>query len=74
MAMEEESSVLSRAEGKYEARYNRFILHSKNYVQQYNQVYLERLGQMKDHLRLAINEFLFLYARIITYASKTEKE
>lgn len=42
---------ITRAEAKYEPRYSRFLLHAKNYVQQYNQIYLHRMEQMKGHLK-----------------------
>jgi hypothetical protein len=47
----DEGRVYPRATTSYEARYDRFILHSKNYHQQYNQIYINRLNLMKSHMR-----------------------
>jgi hypothetical protein len=42
---------IERVNANYTPTYQRFILSSKNFVQQYNQVYLHRLEQMREHLR-----------------------
>jgi DNA polymerase delta subunit 2 len=40
-----------RCSAEYEPRYTKFLLPSKNYVVQYNQVYLQRLSQHRATLR-----------------------
>jgi hypothetical protein len=37
--------------GQYEPQFQPFLLHTKNYVVQYNQLYLQRLNLMKPHMR-----------------------
>ncbi len=48
--MASEGSSHSRAKATYEPRFERFILNTKNYVRQYNQIYILRLQQMREHL------------------------
>jgi hypothetical protein len=50
--LKEFSPRFERAEVVYNSvNSNRFLLPSKNYVQQYNQVYLRRLAEMRVILR-----------------------
>ena len=42
---------MERVQASYQPDYDRFLLHSKNYVVQYNRTYLQRFNQMKEHLR-----------------------
>lgn len=45
---------MERIQAQYQPDYDRFLLHSKNYVVQYNQTYLQRFNQMKQRLKLQI--------------------
>lgn len=45
---------MERIQAQYHPDYDRFLLHSKNYVVQYNQTYLQRFNQMKQRLKLQI--------------------
>lgn len=45
---------MERVQASYQPDYDRFLLHSKNYVVQYNRTYLQRFNQMKEHLRAQV--------------------
>eukprot|EP01039_Chlorochromonas_danica_P007283 gene7283-8060_t len=47
----DEAVSYPRQEASYKACYERFVINTKNYIQQYNQIYIQRFLQMKDHLR-----------------------
>ena len=48
---------LERSTSDYRPRYSRFLLQTKNYVVQYNHVYLTRLAQIRPTLRLRAQTF-----------------
>eukprot|EP01033_Poteriospumella_lacustris_P003941 gene3941-2802_t len=45
-----EGPSVPRVIGQYEPSYQEFLLHTKNYVVQYNQLYLTRLVLMREHM------------------------
>lgn len=45
-----EGPSVPRVLGHYEPCYQDFLLHTKNYVVQYNQLYLTRLTLMREHM------------------------
>ena len=51
MAEGEAEIHLTRKTATYEPLFQPFILHTKNYVVQYNQLYLQRLELSQAHIR-----------------------
>ncbi|KAJ1416445.1 hypothetical protein B484DRAFT_401178, partial [Ochromonadaceae sp. CCMP2298] len=47
----EDSTPVARCTVDYKADFERFVLHKKNYVQQYNLIYHARLNEMRSVLR-----------------------
>jgi hypothetical protein len=48
------TSAVARCTVDYKADFERFVLHKKNYVQQYNLIYHARLNEMRSVLRYAL--------------------